>query len=242
MNEFSFPRSPQGRSSGRHASPILFLCLVCFLGASPRQASADEFSKVSNYFLHLVRGTVMVDTRVGDVTIEGWDKDRVEVQAEKVVRAGSEKESRRLFDRITVRLIPDEEGRTILVKAFYPPRRLWRPFRGESRLSVNFHIKMPNDSNLELKCVDGDITVRGVTGNQRLKVNYGNVEIDVPSVWHLRLLRAHTWLGYVQSDLHTLTEQDAGVGRSVSFVNPQGRQEIRVHVRMGGVWIYGNQP
>jgi hypothetical protein len=242
MNEFSFLRSPQLASIRRQSDSFLFLSLVCFLCGSAPALFADEFNKVSNYSVHLVRGTVIVDTRVGDVSVEGWDRDRVDVEAEKVVRAGSEKESRRLFDRITVRLIPDEEGRTILVKTFYPPRRPWRPFRGESRLSVNFRIKMPNDSNLELKCVDGDVVVRGVTGNQHLKVNYGDVEIDVPSVWDLRSLRAHTWLGYVQSDLRALTEQDSGVGRSISFENPQGTQEIRVHVRMGGVFVYGNQP
>lgn len=242
MNSLASFRSPQPVSLNRQSGSIAFFCLLSILVGSARATYADEYHKVSNYSVHLVRGTVVVDTRVGDVDVEGWDKDRVAVEAEKVVRAGSEKESRRLFDRITVRLIPDEEGRTILVKTFYPPRRPWRPFRGETRLSVNFRIKMPADSNLELKCVDGDIVVRGITGNQRLKVNYGNVEINVPSVWDLHLLRAHTWIGYVQSDLHALTQQDAGVGRNISFQNPQGRQEIRVHVRMGGVWVYGNQP
>jgi hypothetical protein len=203
-----------------------------------RTALADEFSQVSTYSIRLMRGTVVIDTRVGDIYIEGWDKARVEVQAEKVVRAGSQKKARHQFGRLRIQLSTDEEERTVYLKTLYPPRRPWRPFRGESRLTVNYHIQMPSDANLELKCVDGDVRISGITGNQRLKVNYGNVEIDVPSVWDLRSLQAHTWLGYVQSDLNTLTKDDAGFSRNISFYNPQGRQEIKVRVRMGGVFIY----
>jgi hypothetical protein len=214
------------------------LALSCALLIPGRTALADEFSQVSTYSIRLMRGTVVIDTRVGDIYIEGWDKARVEVQAEKVVRAGSQKKARHQFGRLRIQLSTDEEERTVYLKTLYPPRRPWRPFRGESRLTVNYHIQMPSDANLELKCVDGDVRISGITGNQRLKVNYGNVEIDVPSVWDLRSLQAHTWLGYVQSDLNTLTKDDAGFSRNISFYNPQGRQEIKVRVRMGGVFIY----
>ena len=212
--------------------------LSCAVLIPARSGLADEFSQVSTHSIRLMRGTVVIDTRVGDIYIEGWDKALVEVQAEKVVRAGSEKKSQRLFGRLRIQLSTDEEERTVYLKTIYPPRRPWRPFRGESRLTVNYRIKMPSDANLELKCVDGDIRISGITGNQRLKVNYGNVEISVPSVWDLRSLQAHTWLGYVQSDLSTLTKDDAGFSRKISFYNPQGSQEIKVRVRMGGVFIY----
>jgi hypothetical protein len=233
--------APRGRALGRRAMLWVFALSCAFLTPACT-GLADEFSQVSTHSIRLMRGTVVIDTRVGDIYIEGWDKARVEVQAEKVVRAGSEKKSRHQFDRLRIQLSTDEEERTVYLKTIYPPRRPWRPFRGESRLTVNYRIKMPSNANLELNCVDGDVRISGITGNQRLKVNYGDVEIDVPSVWDLRSLQAHTWLGYVQSDLSTLTKDDAGFSRNISFYNPQGSQEIKVQVRMGGVFIYrGNQ-
>lgn len=184
-------------------------------------------------------GTLTVDTRMGDLEIEGWDNPRLAIEAEKVVRAGSAKKAAKFYDQIKVQI----EGRDhrIRLSTLYPNRRLWRPFRDESKLSVNFTIKMPYDANLHLKCVDGDVTVSGITGQEILKVNYGDVEIDVPDVYSLRLLDAHAWLGYVQSDLHGMTQDSAGFARSLSFSNLRGSQIIIVRVRMGGVFIYGNE-
>jgi hypothetical protein len=233
--------SQSSRLSARRLAgrTVLWLSILCAMLIAP-PAGADEFSQVSNYSIRLVRGTVVVDARVGDILIEGWDKERVDVEAEKVVRAGSDKKSQALFDRIRVALSTDEEERTVYLKTLYPPRRLWRPFRGESRLSINLRIKIPSHSNLILKCVDGDVRIRGIKGNEQLKVNYGSVEISIPSVWDLRSLQAHTWLGYVQNDLKALTESDSGISRRVLFWNPQGSQEIKVNVHMGGVFVYGN--
>jgi hypothetical protein len=109
--------------------------------------------------------------------------------------------------------------------------------RGAS--GVNFTIKMPYDSNLALKCVDGDVTVNGLTGTEILKVNYGDVEVDVPNIHRLRLFQARSWLGYVQSDLQGMPVDGAGFGKAVSFSNPYGNQVIVVSVRMGGVFAYG---
>ena len=218
-----------------------FLTLIVFCSAQA-PAFADEFSQVSQHSIELMRGTVVIDTRVGDIFIQGWDKARVEVEAEKVVRAGSEKKAKSMFGRLRVELSTDDEQRIVYLKTHYPARRPWRPFKGESKLTVNYRIKMPLDAKLILHCVDGDVRIEGIKGNQQLKINYGNVEIDVPSVWELRSLQAHTWLGYVQSDLQALTQDDSGIGRNISFFNAQGRQEIEVRVHMGGVFVYGNNP
>jgi len=202
--------------------------------------AADEFTRTTHYSARLFSGgTLIVDSRVGDIHVTGWDEPRVEVDAEKLVRAGNQTGANSMFERIKVAL----EGRdkTVRLSTIYPSRKLWRPFRGESKLTVNFDIKMPYDASLVLRCVDGDVRVEGVTANEHLRVNYGDVEVDVPSVEALRSLYAHTWLGYVQSDLHGREEDGAGVKQQIAFWNPAGKQEVAVRVRMGGVFIYSGQ-
>lgn len=243
----SNPLAPHPLSAQRasHASPLWRIIALAaataflILAFSPAALQADEFHKTERYSVRMFSfGTLTINTRMGDLDIQGWDDPRLSVEAEKVVRAGSRKKAAMLYGRVKVRL----EGRDhhIKLSTIYPRRKLWRPFRDESKLSINFTIHMPYDSNLRLKCVDGDVTVSMITGLVALNVNYGDVEVDVPDVYALRLLDAHTWLGYVQSDLHGMAEDSAGFGRSLSFNNLHGKQVIVVHVRMGGVFIYGD--
>ena len=179
-------------------------------------------------------GTLILDTRMGDILIEGWDEPRLEIEAEKIVRTKSEEKAKALYDHLQIKIAGADKK--VLLRTLYPPRRLWRPFRDESRLSVNLRIRMPYDANLTLKCVDGDVRVRGVVGRQELHVNYGDVEVEVPSINRLRSLQAHAWLGYVESDLHG--ESGAGWGQKLSFWNSRGDQDIVVKVRLGGVFIH----
>ncbi len=213
---------------------LFFVLAVCVL---PTAARADEFSKVSHYSVRMFSyGLLTIDARMGDIQIEGWDNPRLEIEAEKVVQAGSEAKAKPLYERLKISL--QGQDKNVLLRTIYPPRRLWRPFRGESKLSVNFRIHMPYDANLRLKCVDGDVRVRGLVGHQMIRVNYGDVEVDVPDVYGLRSLQARSFLGYVQSDLHAGESDSAGFLRTLSFWNQHGAQDISIRVRMGGVYIY----
>ena len=198
---------------------------------------ADEFRKTFHYSARMFSfGMLTIDTRTGNVQIEGWDEPRLEIEAEKVVEAKDEKRAQPLYDMLQIVL--SGQDKQVLLRTIYPPRRLWRPFRDESKLSVDFRIHMPLDANVMLKCVDGDIRTSGLLGTQQINVNYGDVEIDVPSVYRLRLLDARTILGYVQSDLHG--EDSAGWGRKIVFWNNDGDQDIKVRVRLGGVYVYSS--
>ena len=86
----------------------LTLCtfsFFCLLFLSPPAIDADEFTHTSQHAARLFSyGMLIVDTRMGDVRIEGWDEPRVEGEAEKTVRAGSERKARPLFDLIRIEL------------------------------------------------------------------------------------------------------------------------------------------
>jgi hypothetical protein len=226
----------------RAQEKFLFLApLLCLLGVLlllvPVSLRADEFSKTFHDSVRMFSfGTLVIDARVGDIQVEGWDEPRLEIEAEKVVQAKDAQKAQTLYARVQVAL--KGKDKQVTLRTLYPPRRLWRPFRGESKLSVNFRIHMPYDANLGLKCVDGDVRVSGLVGKQEIHVNYGDVEINVPSIYRLRSLNARSFLGYVQSDLHG--EDSAGFGRKIVFWNSDGNQDISVRVRMGGVYVYSS--
>ena len=212
---------------------LLFTCCSLLFFALPLKA--DEFSSTSHYRVRLFSlGTFTLEGRTGDIYITGWDDPHVEIEAEKVVEARSKRRAEHGYKR--VRILLEGRDKAVRLRTIYPPRRLWRPFRGESHLSVNFHIHMPYDCNLVLKCVDGDVRVTGIAGQEKIMVNYGDVEVDVPSIDHLRSVRAKTWLGNVQSDFHG--EDSAGFGQKVLFWNPNGTQDIWLKVHLGGIYVF----
>jgi hypothetical protein len=220
-------------ANGSFSSFILYTLAFCF--AICGAARADEFSKVSHHSVRMFSyGLLTIETRTGDIRSEGWDEPRLEVEAEKVVRAKSEAAAQPLYERLQVELVGQDKN--VVIRTQYPPRRLWRPFRGESTLSVNYLIHMPYDANLRLKCVDGDVSIIGLVGAQQVRVNYGDVEIRVPDVEFLRSLRARSLLGYVQSDLNGA--DSAGFAQGLSYWNPKGGQDISISVRMGGIFVY----
>src|SRR5436190_17342038 len=152
--------------------PLTFLLVLC--GFFVPSLAAEEYSQVSHHAARLFSGgTLVIDSRVGDFRIEGWDEPRVEIEAEKLVRAGTEARAKPLYDQIQVRL--EGGDKQVRLTTHYPSRKVWRPFRNESKLTVNFHIKMPFDSNLTSKCVDGDVRIEGIAGQVQLRVNFGDV-------------------------------------------------------------------
>ncbi len=82
----------------------LFHCLfgaVLLCGQVPLRA--DEFSKTLHYSARMFSfGTLTINTRMGDVQVEGWDEPRLEIDAEKVVEAKDEKHAQPLYDRVQV--------------------------------------------------------------------------------------------------------------------------------------------
>ena len=225
------------RRSGQETFRMLlagFCCMLFFTVA----LHADEFSRTFHYRVRLFsKGTLTMETRTGDIYISGWDDPHVEIEAEKVVEARSKEKAEHQYKRVQILLNGQDE--MIRLRTLYPSRRPWRPFKAESSLSVNFHIHMPYDANLVLKCVDGDVKVQGVIGQEKIMVNYGQVEIDIPSPERLRSVRAKTWLGNVQSNLHG--ENDAGFSKKVLFWNPYGTQDIQLKVHMGGIYIFSGE-
>ena len=208
------------------------LGMVCCLACT---AWAEEYRRTVTHTVDLYpRGRVEIDTRIGDIRIAAWEKRQVRVEAEKVVRAGSEKSAQKRFKRIQVLVGSDDE--TVQIRSRHPPRRPWRPFRGGTKLGVDFTIRMPSQATLRVKGTNGDVTIEGLRGHQRIRLTYGSVEVTVPSRRHVRNLKASTLVGYVENNLNG--QQGAGFLRKVQFWNPSGTQDIEIRVRMGGVLVH----
>jgi DUF4097 and DUF4098 domain-containing protein YvlB len=102
-------------------------------------------------------GHVEVSNISGAITIEGWNQSKVEV-------TGS-------IGRDVKELIIERDGDDVLIKVKLP--------RGSSSASdADLHIKVPEDSSINVGTVSADIDVTAVKGEQSLHTVSGNVTTE----------------------------------------------------------------
>jgi hypothetical protein len=120
----------------------------------------------------------------GSVTVEGWQKNKIEITAEIEVQGETEADLAAL-SAISGYLLDDTMGHTSIT-SLLPNKRalkgkdkktiarlLATPFR------IDYHIKVPRFSDLEINGGEGDLAISGVDGAMRIKFLKSNARLDL---------------------------------------------------------------
>ncbi len=109
----------------------------------------------------------------GDIFVEPWDRDEVQVRAVKRVktRSGSAEEA---LEELKIEV--DVDGRGIEIDTVYPS---WRRLFGWSNVSasVDYDIQLPRAADLEVRTVNGEIEITGLAGEIRLRSTNGGISV-----------------------------------------------------------------
>jgi hypothetical protein len=161
----------------RNATALLIAAAVLALSAGAMAAKTYETETIEKTFtLRRVGGerTLVVENVWGYVRLSGHRGDKVEVVAEKAIKAGSVREYERARDEVALD-ITEEDG--------YLELYVDGPFRGDGhgkrgrdrwrdrdyRVYYDFEIKVPADTRIEIKCVnDGVIEIEGISGDYEI--------------------------------------------------------------------------
>ncbi len=121
-----------------------------------------------------------LENKNGSVEVEGWDKNRVEVQARIKIKAPSKSSALKLADKL--RFDVDNSPEEVVIKVKYPRIRLTRfldIFRsGGHSVKVSFKVMVPKSCDVTVKNVNGGIGVSRVSGEFDLETVNGGIEID----------------------------------------------------------------
>jgi hypothetical protein len=131
-------------------------------------------------------GTIaIVGAPTGSITVEGWKSNEIEISAEIELQASSEADLAKLA-AVTSFILQESVGRTGIISTGthdkkylktvdkkFPKNLIGLPFK------IDYHIKVPHYSDLQIDGGNGDLTVSGVDG--ALTVNYlkTNAKIDL---------------------------------------------------------------
>jgi len=113
-----------------------------------------------------------LEAEFGDVTVTGSEGDEVEVTARLNLWGSDEDDARRQVD-----VQMTQEGNRINVRVVRPE---WAyvgfAFTRSSR--VDFEVRAPSETSLQLATSSGDLAVSGVTGTAKLETSFGNIEVE----------------------------------------------------------------
>ncbi len=176
-------------------------------------------------------GRVSLDNVNGSITVRTWDRDEVEIRAEKKGKAGSEAEAEEIVEAIEIR-IANKSG-AIDIETILPRRLLGR---GKGA-SVKYELTVPRQATLDLSSSNGGIRVEGVEGEVQVSTSNGGIHIeDVGGN-----LRAHTTNGGIKAyDIRGTVEAETTNGgifaemragrleQDISFRTTNGSVELGV--------------
>lgn len=151
------------------ASALLPRFLLTFgtallLGAAAHARVTEKFSQT--YALN-ADGVVSLSNINGDVDIEAWDRNEVQLEAEKYAR------DEEALARI--RLEIDHSPAKLVIKTELEKKL--RNFWNNGRAGVRYKLKVPAGASLrKIDTVNSEITVRGVTGYVDLDTVNGSIE------------------------------------------------------------------
>ena len=140
-------------------------------------ASTDEFTFAPG-------GTIEIRDSFGEVKIEAWDRDVVELRivkkTQKRYELSEEAEARRQLERVHVTTTLESASR-LVIETEFPSRNLFkRPLRGKSNLDLEYRIRVPRNTRLDIRHDIGEVVIAGIAGDIRVTNRIGAIALKVP--------------------------------------------------------------
>jgi len=171
-----------------------FILLAALVTSSSSAQRQEEI--VSRHFLLKEEGLVSLNNPRGDISIQSWGKDYIEVIATKLVEGSNEKRMKKALEKIKVEFVATEDNLHIKTdlgesrfKTFFLFDRLWN-FFSTTQGRVDYQLLVPprvnilaetTSGNLLIQGIRGDVRTKGVSGRIKFSSIQGNVEAETIS-------------------------------------------------------------
>ena len=161
----------------------VFLCAVLLLAGTLRaEAGGQEFNKtISKEYDISANGTTYLSNKYGKIDVKTWEKNRVKITVNIIVRTGSESNAQKVFDRINI-AFSNGSDYVKAVTEIEPSKGSWSwsSWVGgdKSDYSINYEVYLPATNNLEITHRYGDVYCASMKGRVKLDVKYVNFKAE----------------------------------------------------------------
>lgn len=165
----------------RHFKALSLSVLSLVLLSTAAQADETLTEKFSKTYPLAADGSLSLKNVNGNVTFEAWDRNEVQVDAEKKVKAENETEARQILDK--VRIDVQAGPSAVRIETKMPKREdrgFWDLLTGgnQANASVTYRIKVPRDAIVETDNVNGNVRLTGTGGSGRLETVNGSIDVE----------------------------------------------------------------
>ena len=154
--------------------------LPVFLGALLLATAAGASTTLKESFdrtVPLQAGSEVRLTNVnGAVTFEAWDRNEVQIHAEKQVKAGNAEDARKAMAQVKIDVAQGADGLRIDTKL---PRRGDGVFEWlfGKQINVTYKVRVPRRAALDVETVNGGVQVTGTRGKAHLETTNGGIGV-----------------------------------------------------------------
>lgn len=119
--------------------------------------------------------TLDVSNKYGDVIIETWDQNQVVIDVKVTVEMSNQDRAQKLLDMINVEFAAN--GNSISAKTVIDDKFNFSGWGNNKRFSIDYNIKMPVESALNLSNRYGNSEIDEIKGLTNLDIKYGDITI-----------------------------------------------------------------
>lgn len=114
-----------------------------------------------------------IENQFGKVSVETWDKNEIDVEI--TIKVNSKSESKSLDIINDIKINENTAGATVYLKTILPSNTYTT---GKQSMSVDYLIKMPANSPLNIQNKFGNVYMGDFKANLQLNVSYGSIKIN----------------------------------------------------------------
>jgi hypothetical protein len=181
-------------------------------------------------------GTIHLTNSSGDVIIEGWDRQEVEVTVLKwidhefvteQVAAATER-----LQAVSVN-VEHPSARELRISTAGEKEKL---FRGKGRIELKYHISAPRDSRIVVEHRGGFILLSGLTGDIDVANRSGDIVLMLPAPASYAI-DARNKFGVVTPDFVGTTKHKYLIGEQFTRDHQPTAHRMRLRMGFGGITI-----
>ncbi len=152
------------------------LFLIAFNGVEAKKN--EKFEKVIEKSFNVQDGyTLDVSNKYGDIRIENWKSDKIQIKVIITVTADNEKAANKSFDRIGVGF--SESDNTVFAKTEIASESNWKSvmsWNSKTKFQIDYFVKMPEYIELDLANKYGDIHLGDIKEQADITLKYGDLK------------------------------------------------------------------